>query len=66
MITETGTVVWVKEYGLIRVFRYVTPNGETEYWATNDVAMGQGERMRYADMAWGIEVYHRTLKQGCR
>ena len=37
-----GNVVWLKEYGLIRVFRVVAPNGETEYWATNDLEMKKG------------------------
>ncbi len=64
-IAETGTVVWLKEYGEIRVFRIVTPDGETEHWATNDVAMEELERLKYAEFAWGIEVYHRELKQEC-
>ncbi len=64
-IAETGTVVWLKEYGLIRVFRIVTPDGETEHWATNDLTMGELERLKYAEFSWGIEVYHRALKQEC-
>ena len=35
------------------------------YWATNDVGMGEMARLRYGQMRWSIEVYHRTLKQGC-
>ncbi len=27
--------------------------------------MGEGRRVKYAAMAWGIEVYHRALKQEC-
>jgi hypothetical protein len=64
-IAETGAVVWLKDYGLIRVFRISAPNGETEHWATNDLGMGDGERRKYAELSWGIEVYHRTLKQAC-
>ena len=64
-IAETGTQVWVEGYGLMQVFRIVTPHGEVEYWATDDVRMGEMERLRYAQMRWSIEVYHRTLKQGC-
>lgn len=64
-IPETGTVVHLKDYGMVKVFRIVTPAGDTEYWATNDVKMDAGERLKYAEFAWGIEVYHRALKQEC-
>ena len=64
-IGEEGTVVWLKEYGLIRVFRCVARDGETEHWATDDLEMAEGYRRKYAEMAWGIEVYHRELKQEC-
>ncbi|MGI8857395.1 MAG: IS701 family transposase, partial [Thermomicrobiales bacterium] len=39
--------------------------GETEHWATNDEQMHELARLRYAEDAWGIEVYHRALKQAC-
>jgi hypothetical protein len=64
-IAETGTLVHLEGYGLIRVFRVVTTDGDTEYWASNDLAMREMARMKYAAMAWGIEVYHRALKQEC-
>ncbi len=64
-IAETGTVVHLEGYGWIRVFRLVALNGDTEYWATNDQAMDAGQRLKYAEFAWGIEVYHRELKQEC-
>ncbi len=64
-ITETGTVAHLEGYGWIRVFRLVAPNGDTEYWATNDREMDGGQRLKYAEFAWGIEVYHRELKQEC-
>lgn len=65
VIAARGTVVHLEGYGMIRVFRIVTPNGETEHWATNDEEMDELARLRYAEDAWGIEVYHRTLKQHC-
>ena len=55
----------LEAYGLIRVFRVVATDGDTEYWATNDREMGELARLKYAEMAWGIEVYHRALKQEC-
>ncbi len=64
-IAETGTVVHLKDYGMVRVVRIVTPAGDTEYWATNDLERDEGERLKYAEFAWGIEVYHRALKQEC-
>jgi putative transposase len=64
-IAELGTVVHLKEYGMVRVFRIVTRDGETEHWATNDEQMHALARLRYAEDAWGIEVYHRALKQAC-
>lgn len=64
-IAEAGTVVWLKDYGEIRVFRVEAPDGTTEHWATNDLGMGELERLKYAELSWGIAVYHRTLKQAC-
>jgi DDE superfamily endonuclease len=64
-IAETGTVVHLKDYGMVKVFRIVTPAGDTEYWATNDLGMDEGARRKYAEFARGIEVYHRALKQEC-
>src|SRR3712207_7941157 len=31
----------------------------------SDLAMTQLTRLKYAELAWGIEVYHRGLKQHC-
>jgi len=64
-IAETGTAVHLEGYGLIRVFRVVATDGDTEYWATDDPAMEELGRLKFAEMAWGIEVYHRALKQEC-
>ena len=64
-IRPTGTRVHLQGYGFILVFLIVLPNGDKEYWATNDLAMGELTRLKYAEWAWGIEVYHRGLKQHC-
>ena len=64
-ISEDGTVVHLKGYGMVQVFRIVTPDGDTEYWATDVVRMSAQERERVAGEAWTIEVYHRGLKQFC-
>ncbi len=64
-ISETGTRVHLQGYGFILVFLIVHPNGDKEYWATSDLAMGELTRRKHAEFAWGIEVYHRGLKQHC-
>ena len=64
-IVADGSVVHLKGYGLIRVFWIVTPDGDTEYWATNDLLLPPFERERLAKQSWTIETYHRGLKQFC-
>lgn len=60
-----GRIVHLKGYGLIRLFTIVTPDGDSEWWATNDLPMRPLTRVRFAGYAWSIEHYHRGLKQLC-
>jgi hypothetical protein len=64
-ITADGTIVHLKGYGLIKVFRIVTADGDTEHWATDDLRMEAPDREVVADQVWTIEMYHRGLKQFC-
>jgi putative transposase len=64
-IPPEGRRVHLKGYGFVRVFRTVAPDGDAEYWATSDLTMSQGEREEWAREAFGIEVYHRGIKQCC-
>jgi putative transposase len=64
-VSASGTVVHLRAYGLVRVFRIDTPDGDTEYWASNDLTMGAGARQYYAEVSFAIENYHRELKQFC-
>lgn len=64
-IAEGGTRVHLQGYGVVVVFRLVATDGDTEYWATSDLALGELGRLKYSELAWGIEVYHRGLKQHC-
>jgi putative transposase len=64
-IEAGGTIVHLEGYGLIRVFRIVSRDGDTEHWATDDLAMDKLTRLMYAERSWGIENYHRGLKQCC-
>lgn len=62
---ERGCVVHLKGYGLIRLFKIVAPDGDVEWWATNELSLSEMERVRFAGFAWTIENYHRGLKQFC-
>jgi putative transposase len=64
-IGEQGRVVWLEGYGLIRVFKIVTTDGDIELWATNKVEMDELERIKWANFAWTIENYHRGVQQFC-
>ena len=64
-IGESGRVVWLEGFGLIRVFKIVATDGDIELWATNKVEMGDLERVKWASAAWTIENYHRGIKQFC-
>ena len=60
-----GTLVWLKGFGEIKVFRVRATDGTSEYWATSLLDMTEQERQRQAKAAWRIEMYHRALKQQC-
>jgi putative transposase len=62
---SAGRILHLKGYGQVRVFRIDAPDGDTEYWATNDLAMDEGTRLSNADLGFAIENYHRDLKQNC-
>jgi len=64
-VPEQGLVVHLQGYGLVRVFRIDSTNGNTDYWATNVLEMTDLERIGYAQKSWTIETYHRAIKQFC-
>jgi putative transposase len=64
-IAPSGTVVHLKGYGFIKLFKIVTPHGDIEYWATNELHMTDLQRLKVAELAWTIETYHRGIKQYC-
>jgi hypothetical protein len=64
-IDAAGTIVHLEGFGSIRVFKVVSRDGDIEYWATNDLAMDELTRLSHAEQSWGIETYHRGLKQCC-
>ena len=65
MPPQGGVVVHLKAYGFVKVFKTVSSNGGVDYWATDDVEMNEKAREDLQDQGWGIEVYHRGIKQCC-
>jgi putative transposase len=64
ILTE-GRVVHLKGYGMVKVFRTVARDGSAEHWATDDLQMSEAKREELQRRGWGIETYHRGLKQCC-
>lgn len=53
----SGTIVHLKGYGMVKVFKIVAPNGDIDYWATNDLNLGELQRLQWSEFAWAIEEY---------
>ena len=64
-IPPEGMTVHLKEYGFIKVFRIVSKDGDTQYWAMDVLDMQEEKRKELAKKAWKIEEYHRGIKQFC-
>jgi len=62
---SAGQILHLKGYGWVRVFRIDAPDGDTEYWATNDRARDEGTRLLNAGLGFAIANSHRELKQDC-
>jgi putative transposase len=64
-IPPEGIVAHLKKYDFVKVFRIVSKNEDTQYWATNMLDMDESEREELANKSWKIEEYHRGIKQFC-
>ena len=64
-ISETGDIVHLKGFGLIRVFRTVGTDDDIEYRATNDLGMNDLMRLKYSEISCMIETYRRGIRQFC-
>lgn len=62
-VPDQGVRVHLRGYGWIKLFRTVDPHGNAEHWATSDWDLTSQGREIYANRAWLIETYHRSLKQ---
>lgn len=64
-IDERGTIVHLKDYSMINVFKIVASDGDIRYWATNDLATDDLSRLKYAEQSCIIENHDRGIKQFC-
>jgi hypothetical protein len=64
-IPPEGTIVHLMGFGMIKVFRTVSKKGDIEHWATDDLGMSEEKRDELSGQGWGIEEYHRGIKQCC-
>jgi len=64
-IRDAGRVVWLKGFGLVKVFRIAATNGGAEHWASSLIEITELERVKYADYSWQIEQFHHGIKQQC-
>jgi hypothetical protein len=64
-LSEQGNIVHLKGYGMINVFKKVRKDDDFEYWASNDLKMTDLMRLKYAEISWMVETYHRGIKQFC-
>lgn len=64
-IPTEGLIVHLKGYGWIKVFRFVTKNGRTDYAGTSQTNLIREQVKTYFERRWSIEVLHREVKQTC-
>ena len=70
-IPSDGLIVTVKEFGKVKVFKRTFKNGSCRYYASfraNKTELINWKRFEFRELQgihWGIECYHRALKQLC-
>ncbi len=70
-IPDDGLIVQLKNFGKVKVFKRVFKNGNTHYYALfiiDEKELEEASRQNFRGLFathWGIEVYHRALKQLC-
>lgn len=70
-IPDDGLIVELKSFGKVKVFKRVFKNEATHYYAlffTDEEKLEEATRQNFRELFaihWGIEVYHRALKQLC-
>lgn len=64
-IPDEGLVVHLKGYGWVKLFRFVTKHGRTDYVGTSKLGSSRQQVKEYFERRWSVEVLHRELKQTC-
>ncbi len=70
-IPSEGLVVYLKQFGLVKVFRKTFKNDVERYYIMFQPDLSPLEEITRADFRelhsihWGIECYHRAIKQLC-
>lgn len=64
-IPDKGLVVHLKGYGWIKLFRFVTKHGRTDYVGTSKLDISREDVKEYFERRWSVEVLHKELKQTC-
>ena len=71
LIPDEGVLVYLKKFGYVKVFRQQFKNEVTRYYIMYlpdleaNKQLTRAEFKKYRDLHWGIECYHRALKQVC-
>jgi hypothetical protein len=52
-LNAAGTIVHLKGYGMVKVFKIVTPDGDIDEWATNDLNLPELQRLQWAEESLG-------------
>lgn len=64
-IPDKGLVVHLKGYGWVKLFRFVTKHGRTDFIGTSRLDLSREQVKEYFERRWSVEVLHRELKQTC-
>jgi len=64
-IPDEGLAVHLKGYGWIKLFRFVTKHGRTDYIGTSKLDLSSEQVKLFFERRWSVEVLHRELKQTC-
>jgi len=64
-IPDEGLKVHLKGYGWVKVFRFASKNGRTDYIGTSRLDLSTEQVKTYFERRWSIEVMHKELKQTC-
>jgi len=63
-VSELGLIVYLKGFGLIKVFRKVSKDGDVSFYGCDVLHVGEDWNM-LSGVGWRIEEYHRGIKQCC-